>query len=517
MVMPRINMRKFREILRLKLDIKLSNREIARTLNLSPGAVSNYTRPFVAKGTEWRQLQDLSDQDIEKLLYPTKDLPSKRELVQPDFIKIHRELKIKNVTLQLLWEEYHETHRDKAYGRTQFCKMYQFWRKKQNVSMRQTHKAGDKLFIDYAGSTVPVIDKDLGDTRHAQIFIAVMGASSYIFAEATWSQTMVDWIGSHVRAFSFFGGVPSLLVPDNLKSAINKACRYEPDTNATYAEMAAYYGTAVLPARPAKPKDKAKAEVSVQIISRWILARLRHMKFFSLFELNQAIARLLTDANLKAFKKLPGSRLSQFKEIDFPALKPLPITPYVYSEFKKAVLGIDYHVEIAGHYYSAPYQLAKEILSVRYTEKTVEIFHKNNRVASHARSYRKGGHTTTTDHMPIKHQKHMKWTPGRILNWAQSVGPKTLDLTKELIEKKAHPEQAYRACLGLLNLSKQFGVERLEAACHRAFFFNTPNRHHVVSILKKGLDKQPLPDEYQEYQQSIHENIRGSQYFSQTP
>jgi len=509
-------MKKFREILRLKLDVKLSNREIARALHMSPGAVSKYTRPFIANGFEWHQLQDLDDQAIEKMLYPTKHLHSKRELVQPDFIKIHKELKIKNVTLQLLWEEYYEIHREKAYGRTQFCKMYQQWRKKQNVSMRQTHKAGDKLFIDYAGSTVPVIDKDSGDIRYAQIFIAVMGASNYIFAEATWSQTMADWIGSHVRAFSFFGGVPALLVPDNLRSAIRKACRYEPETNATYAEMAAYYGTAVLPARPAKPKDKAKVEVSVQIISRWILARLRHMKFFSLLELNQIIAQLLANANFKAFKKLPGSRLSQFEEIDLPALKSLPVTPYVYAEFKKAAMGIDYHIEISGHYYSAPYQLAKEAVNVRYTEKTVEIFHKNKRVASHSRSYKKGGHTTVTTHMPMKHQKHMKWTPGRLLNWAQSVGPKTLDLTKALIEKKSHPEQAYRACLGLLNLSKQFGLERLEAACSRALFFQSPNRHHVVNILKKGLDKQPLPEEHHEFQQSRHENIRGPQYFSST-
>lgn len=436
MPMPRVTMKKIREILRLKYEAKLSNRNIARILNISAGAVSNYTSPLKHREIEWAQLQPMSDSDLERMLYPTKYLSPRREMQVPDFSKIHQELKRKGMTLQLLWEEYYEIYKEKAYGRTQFCKLYQHWRNKLNVTMRQRHKAGDKLFIDYAGSTVPIVDVRTGEVKEVQIFVAVLGASNFTFAEATWSQTLPDWIGSHVRAFSYFGGVPALLVPDNLKSGITKACRYEPDTNATYEEMAIHYNTAVLPARPIKPRDKAKVEVGVQVVTRWILARLRHQKFFSLVELNQAISKLLISLNSKAFKKLPGTRLSQFEVIDKPALKPLPQSPYVYAEFKKARLGIDYHIEVDRHYYSAPYHLVKESLEIRVTEHTIEVFHNNARVASHIRSFQHGGHTTTPEHMPKKHQKHMKWTPGRLLNWAQSIGQNTLTLTKHLLEKK---------------------------------------------------------------------------------
>jgi transposase len=393
--------------------------------------------------------------------------------------------------------------------------MYQHWRNKLNVTMRQRHKAGDKLFIDYAGSTVPIIDARTGEIKEAQIFVAVMGASNFTFSEATWSQTLPDWVGSHVRAFSYFGGVPALLVPDNLKSGITRACRYEPEANATYLEMIVHYNTAVLPARPIKPRDKAKVENGVLVVTRWILARLRHHKFFSLVELNQSISKLLVDLNAKPFKKLPGTRLSQFEVIDKPALKPLPEKIYVYADFKKRHLGFDYHIEVDGHYYSAPYHLVKEPLEIRITEHTIEIFHKNVRIASHMRSYKKGLHTTTSEHMPKKHLKHMKWTPGRLLNWAQTIGQNTLKLTKHLLEKKAHPEQGYRACLGMLNLVRQFGETRLEAACRRAIHYQTLSRRSVLIILKDNLDKQPLPVNEPEQTVTLHhENIRGPDYFS---
>jgi transposase len=393
--------------------------------------------------------------------------------------------------------------------------MYQKWRNKLNVTMRQRHKAGDKLFIDYAGSTVPIIDAKTGEIKEAQIFVAVMGASSFTFAEATWTQTLPDWIGSHVRAFSYFGGVPSLLIPDNLKSGITKACRFEPEANATYLEMIIHYSTAVLPARPIKPRDKAKVENGVLVVTRWILARLRHHKFFSLAELNQSISKLLIDLNAKPFKKLPGTRSSQFEAIDKPALKPLPQQPYVYAIFKKMHLGFDYHIEVDGHYYSAPYHLVKELLEVRITEHTIEIIYKNSRIATHIRSFSRGSHSTISEHMPKKHLKHMKWTPGRLLNWAQSIGQNTLKLTKHLLEKKAHPEQGYRACLGMLNLVRQYGEMRLETACQRAIYYQTLSRRSVFIILKNGLDKHPLPiDESEQSVTPYHENIRGPNYFS---
>ena len=512
----RITMKKLRETLRLRFENNFSNREIARMLKISPSTVSLYITAFNRKGIDWDSNNPVSGEELEKLLYPTKHLSNSRELIQPNFEQIHQELKKKGVTLQLLWEEYHAIHGDKSYGRTQFCKMYQWWRNKLNVTMRQRHKAGDKLFIDYCGPTVPIIDAATGEVRQAQIFVAVMGASNYTYAEATWSQRLPDWIGSHVRAFDYFGGVPALLVPDNLRSGINRACRYEPDANPTYADMVSYYGTAVLPARPIKPRDKAKVEVGVQLVERWILARLRNHQFFSLAELNQEIAKLLSILNQKKFKKLPGSRLSQFEEIDKPALKSLPVSPYIFAEFKKARLGIDYHIEVDGHYYSAPYQLAKETVEVRYTENTIEIFHKSKRVASHVRSYRQGTHTTTAEHMPEKHSRHMQWTPGRLLNWSQSIGPHTLQLTKQIFEKKEHPEQAYRSCLGLLNLVKSFGEARLEAACQRAIYYGPPTRRSVKEILSKNLDKIPIEDNQPETIISNHENIRGPSYFSST-
>ena len=518
--MRKMNLKKIREIFRLKFKSKLSNRAIGRIVSTSPSTISDYTSPFAQQG--WSQLEAMSDSEIEQIYYKTHHLkahhllPLKKDFFMPDFERIHQELKVKTVTLQLLWEEYSDVYKEKAHGRTQFFKMYKSWCNKLKVTIRQNHKAGDKLFIDYAGSTMPIVDLHSGEIRKAQIFVAVMGASSYTFAEATWTQTLPDWVGSHVRAFSYFGGVPFLLVPDNLKSCSTKACRYEPEINNTYTEMVIHYNTAVLPARPIKPRDKAKAESGVQLVGRWILAKLRHQKFFSLFELNQAIAKLLIELNAKPFQKLPGSRLSQFEAIDKPALKPLPTVPYIYAQFKKTQLGFDYHIEVDGHYYSAPYQLAKEPIEVRITQNVIEIFNKNTRVASHIRSYRKGAHTTLPAHMPKKHQKHMEWTPGRLLNWAQSTGPETLYLTKHLIETKAHPEQAYRACLGLLSLYKKYGQERLEAACRRTIHYKIFTRRSVAAILKNGLDKKPLLETPSTTKaNNAHKNIRGPRYFTQ--
>ncbi len=514
--MGRITLKKIREILRLKFEIGLHHRAIGRMVNASPGSISIYSSSFQQQGIKWPQIKNMSDDEINNILYKKRSTQAKPAFIKPDFERIHQELQLKTVTLQLLWEEYSAIYKEKAYGRAQFCKMYKKWSNKLKATMRQIHKAGDKLFIDYAGSTVPIVDGHSGEIKEAQIFVAVMGASDYIFAEATWTQTMPDWVSSHVRAFSYFKGVPALCVPDNLKSAIAKACRYEPEANNTYLEMLKHYGTAVLPARPRKPKDKPKAEQGVQLVGRWILAKLRHQQFFTLFELNQAITKLLIEANSKNFQKLPGSRLSQFEAIDKPALKPLPATPYVYAKFKRVHLAFDYHIEADGHYYSAPYQLIKEPIEVRITENVIEIFNKNTHVASHIRSYRRGAHTTIPEHMPTKHRKHMEWTPNRLLDWACSIGQKTLHLTKHLIEVKAHPEQAYRACLGLLNLARRYGKERLEAACNRAIHYHTLTRRSVAEILKGGLDKQPLPETTPSESKSNnhHENIRGSAYFT---
>jgi transposase len=380
--------------------------------------------------------------------------------------------------------------------------------------MRQNHKAGDKAFVDYAGQTVKVVDQDTGEVREAQIFVGILGASNYTYAEATWTQKLPDWIGSHTRMLEFFGGVPALIVPDNLRSGVNKACRYEPDINPTYADFIEYYNTAVLPTRPAKPKDKAKVEGAVLIVERWILARLRHQQFFGLAALNNTIRGLVTVLNQKPFKKIPGSRASTFTEIDKPALRPLPQYRYEYTTCKKVRVNIDYHVELGRHYYSVPHQLVGKQIMLRYTEKRVECWLQGKQVALHVRSYRPGAHTTITEHMPKAHQACMAWTPGRFLNWAKNIGPCALQLVQYLLNSRAHPEQGYRSCLGLLSLAKKFSETRLEKACGRAWQLGAKTRHSVASILQHNMENAVNSKDTTAPLVVInHENIRGKNYY----
>jgi transposase len=419
------------------------------------------------------------------------------------------------MTLQLLWEEYVQANPVDHYSYSHFCVLYREWRGRLSPTMRQTHAPGDKLFVDYCGPRVPIIDALTGEVRTAQIFVAVLGASNYTFTEATLTQALPDWIGSHVRAFEFFGGVPRLVVPDNLKSGVVKACRFDPTLTRTYAEMLEHYDTAALPARPHKPRDKAKVEVGVQIVERWILARLRKQTFFSLAEVNLAIKPLLDQLNRKPFKKLPGSRSSLFESIDKPALKPLPGQSYEYAEWKKARVHLDYHIEIDGHYYSVPHSLIKRELDVRLTATGVECFIGAQPVAVHPRSFTRGAHSTITEHMPKSHRAHLEWTPGRFLNWALSIGPHTRDLVQQILTTRPHPEMGFRSCLSLLSLEKKFSADRLEAACERALALGSPTRRSVLSILEKGLDSQPLPesDDQAAATPLVHENVRGAAYY----
>jgi len=507
----RIPMKKITEILRLKYEAKLSHEKIARACGLSKGAVGKYVNLAKVQGLSWPLPQGMSEAQLEAKIFRTQDRPPR--LAEPDYAHIHHELKRKGVTLQLLWAEYVERHGDNALRYTQYCHRYRQWRQAQKRSMRQLHRAGEKLFIDYCGPTVAVVDRSSGEIRQAQVFVAVLGASNYTFAEATWSQELPNWIASHQRAFRFFGGVPELLVPDNLLSAVTKACRYVPEPNQSYLEMARHYHTAILPARPYKPKDKAKAEAGVQLVERWILARLRHHTFFSLGELNQAIQALLEELNTRAFQKLPGSRRSQFESLDKPALKPLPQSAYEYAEWKQAKPGIDYHIEVNKHFYSVPHRWVGRILDVRTSSAIVEIFHRGQRIASHPRAH-KHGFSTVDEHMPKSHRAHRQWSPGRFLNWAQAIGPATLEVVKRQLQHRAHPEHGYRACLGLLNLARRYSKPRLEAACERALMIHSPSYRSVNSILKQGLDRQPLPrDEDQPSQLPWHANVRGSDYY----
>jgi transposase len=360
---------------------------------------------------------------------------------EPDYASMHQELKRKGVTLLLLWQEYEATHKKSAYRYAQFCSKYREWVQRQKPSMRQVHRAGEKLFIDYCGPTIDIIDPVTDEVRSASIFVAVLGASNYTYVEATWDQTLPNWIASHVRAFQFFGGVPALLIPDNLRSAVTKACRYDPKINETYADLAAHYSTAVLPARPYRPKDKAKVENAVLVVERWILARLRHHTFVGLAELNAAIAKLLNELNNRPFKKLPGTRKSQFEAIDQPVLKHLPSHQYEFATFLDARVQVDYHIEVDRHYYSVPYSLIKQLVRVRLTANTVECFHHGQRIASHIRSDQRGKSTTLTEHMPFAHQKYSEWNAERFLNWAMNIGPSTHNIIQTLLNNKAHPEK----------------------------------------------------------------------------
>lgn len=510
----RLDMRLVKEVLRLKFTAHLSHRQIAAALRIGIGTVSNYLAAFERSGLSYPLPAGMDEAEFERRLFPpaVSSAPSAFQL--PDFADVHEQLRIKGVTRQLLWEEYCFSAGAKSYSYTQFCVLYNRWRTRLRLSMRQTHRAGEKMFVDYCGKTVPVINAATGEVCEAQIFVAVLGASNYTFAEATRSQKLEDWVASHTRAFAFFDGVPQLVVPDNLKSAVTKACRYEPLLNQTYEEMLRHYNTVALPARPYKPKDKAKAEVAVQVVTRWILARLRNRQFFSLFELNLAIRHLLGEVNNRPFKRLAGTRRSQFEAMDKPALQPLPATVYEYAQWKKARVSIDYHIEIERHFYSVPFHFVKREIEVRLTAATVECFSGGKRIAAHVRSRLEGAHSTQAAHLPKAHRAHLEWTPGRFLNWANEIGEATRDLVKHLLWKRPHPEMGYRSCLGLLGLAKRYTSERLEAACRRALDNGTPTRRSVLSILQTGLDRLPSSEEGEtQVPPPRHENIRGSSYY----
>jgi len=507
----KLSMKKIKEILRLKWELNLTNREIGRSIGVSNSTAGRCVKRAKDAGLNFSMLDGFTEEELQQLLYSPPQ--SKPAVINKgiDFNYIYNELKRKGVTLQLLWYEY-KTQYPEGIGYSRYCDIYRKWRDTIDACMRQTYKAGEKMFVDYAGMTVLICIN--GEEVQAEIFVATLGASNYTYAEATLSQTLSDWTGSHVRAFNYFGGVTEIVVPDNIKTGINKAHRYEPDLNPAYQELAEHYGIAVIPTRICAPQDKAKVEEAVQNVERQILAKLRDRKFFSLRELNECIKPLLEELNRRPFQKLPGTRLSQFEALDKPMLKPLPNTPYIFANWKKARACIDYHIALDGHYYSVPYKLIKKELDVRYTQNTIEIFYKGQRSASHKRSYAKGQHTTITEHMPRNHREYAKWTPTRIIDWAQKMGESTGALAEKIIETRAHPEQGYRSCLGIMRLGQSYGENRLEAACKRALHIGAYSYKSVQSILKNNLDQRQLPISQTDHVIQIHENVRGKEYFN---
>lgn len=504
-------MRKIREVLRLKWECKYSDRKVARSCGLSRPAVAEYMCRAQAAGLSWPLPDDGDEAALEARLFPVAPVAA-RSRPLPDWSVVHRELARKGVTLMLLWEEHKETHPE-GLQYSQFCKRYRAHASGLDLPMRQVHRAGEKCFVDYAGHTMPVIDRRTGAIRTAQIFVAVLGASNYTYCEATWTQGLSDWIASHVRMLEHFQSVPEILVVDNLRSGVTRSHRYEPLIHATYADLAAHYGIAVLPARVYRPRDKAKAEVGVQIVERWVLARLRHQTFFSLAELNCEIDRLRARLNARAFRKLPGTRQALFMTLDRPAMKALPESRYVFAEWRRARVHMDYHIEVDGHYYSVPYRLVGQQLEVRLTAQTVEALHGGRRIASHVRSPAKGRHTTVTSHMPKAHREYAEWTPQRLIAWATHTGSATAQLIAQVMESRAHPQQGFRSCLGIMRLGKIYGTERLEAACTRATALGALSYRSLESMLRQGLEREPLPARSEPRDPITHTNVRGPGYY----
>jgi transposase len=480
------------------------------------GTVHEYLQRAEAAGVQWPVPEGWEDQRLEAALFgPPPARAAQSGKPQPDFAAIRNQLqRHAHLTLQLVWEEYRQAHPD-GYGYSRFCELYQRWRRKLDVVLRQEYRAGEKMFVDWAGATIAVHDRLTGQVWQAPLFVAVLGASSYTYAEATRDQQLETWLVVHMHALEFYGGVPRLAVIDNLKTGVSKACRYDPDLNPTYQEWALHYGLGVLPARPYRPRDKAKVESAVQVVQRWIVAALRHRKFFALPEANQAIRELLERLNERPFRKREGSRQSLFEELERPALRPLPAERFDLSQWSRARVNIDYHIAFDSNFYSVPYHLVHELVEVRSLPATVEIFHQGQRIASHQRARGHGQMMTQNEHRPKSHQAHLEWTPSRMVHWAGTMGPHTARLFERILADKPHPEMGYRSCLGIIRLARQYSPARVEAAAERALLTGACRYQSVKSILKNSLDTSPLPTSPASPPPPAapHDNVRGAEYF----
>lgn len=507
-------MRQIKEVLRLKEEHQLSVREIALSCGMAASTVGDYLKRAAVAGLKWPLPDTMSEAQLEDLLMGPGAISAKVETPRatPQWSKIHEELRRKGVTLQLLWREYLRDNPE-GYGYSQYCELYGRWADKLDPVLRQVHIPGEKMFVDWVGQTVPIDNAQDGTQSPAYVFVAVLGASNKIYAEAFMDMKLPAWIGAHCHSYKYFQGVVKVTVPDNPKTGVTKPCRYEPLIHRSYQEMAEHYGTVIIPARPAKPRDKAKAETSVQITERQILAALRDRKFFSVGELNQAIRVLLDQLNAQPFQKLEGSREQWFREKEKERLLPLPLTEFELGCWSQAKANIDYHVVVEKHYYSVPHQLIHDLIDVRLTQTSVELFHQGKRVAAHVRSNQPGLFTTVEEHRPKSHQKYLQWTPGRILQWAEKTGPHCQKVIQEILDKNPHPEQGYRSCLGILRLGKSAGETRLEAACRRALHHATCSYRSIDSILKNRLDEQPMEQDLP-LASPVHENVRGGQYYA---
>ena len=505
-----LTMRQLRQMLRLHHD-GVSARAIARTLGVARSTIQDNLGRAQAAGIGWPVPAEWSDEVLEQRLFARSGVkPGRRRHSEPDWAALARELKRPGVNLMVLWEEYREGHPD-GYGYSRFCDLYRTFERRLSPVMRQHHVAGDKVFVDYSGKKIAIVDPVTGEVRDAEIFVAVLGASNYTYAEATWTQTLPDWIEAHVRMFRFFGGVPRLVVPDNLKSGVHKASFYDPEINRSYAMMAAHYGVGILPARPYRPRDKAKVEAGVRFAQSYILGRMRHQTLFSLAEANRAIAQVLDRMNGHVMRRLGLSRSDLFASIERAALRSLPASDYEFADWRFARVGVDYHVEVDGFYYSVPHALIRAQVDVRITNRTIEVFHRSQRVAAHQRRYGGPRHGTDPEHMPSAHRRYAAWSPERFQRWARAIGPNTEGLVVAVLANRPHPEQGFRSCLGVLRLFRGLDPARAEAVAARALAIGALSYKSVASILENNLDRVAQATESGAV--IAHQNVRGPGYF----
>lgn len=515
MARKRLRMRQIREVLRLKAT-GLPHREIARSCAMGAATVADYLVRAKRAGLSWPLPEDMNDTILEARLFARPPDAAARDALArplPDPATLHEELQRPGVTLLLLWEEYRQGHAD-GLGYSQFCVHYRRWSKRLKPSMRQQHLAGERTFTDFSGKRPSIVDRATGEVRKVELFVAVLGASSYTYAEACESQSLTSWQDVHVRMSEYFGGTTEIWIPDNLKSAVTKPCRYEAVLNGGFSDIAEHYGVAIIPARVRKPKDKAKVESGVLVVQRWILARIRNRTFFSLSELNAAIRELLVDLNGRPMRVTGKSRREQFESIDQAVLRPLPSTVFEPRDWKQCKVHIDYHVEVDGNFYSVPYQLVGQEIEARWTRGVVEIVHAGQRITSHERVHGRGRQVTKSEHMASSHRAHASWTPSRLIRWASQSGPAVGEFVELLMKEKPHPEMGFRAGMGLIRLGKEHGAQRLDAACRRALVMRSYSLKTIKNILSSGTDQLPLPIE-QEIRSTLllHENVRGGSYY----
>jgi transposase len=511
----RISMKKVHEILRLSMEEGWSQREISNSVHLGKTTVQRVLQKVGDSGLTWQQLKGMSEiQLIETVLYPPRRLPSQTKKPLPDWTQVRKQLLEKGVTLMLVWMDYKHDHPD-GLQYSQFCSSYKAWLKSADLTLRHRHVAGDKLFVDFSGLKVPWLHLPSGEIQEASIFVAVLGASNMTFVQAVANESLPSWISAHVDAFAFFEGAPQAIVPDNLRSGVARACRYDPDTNPTYHSLAEHYGTTVMPTRARKPRDKAKVEVGVQIVQRWVLAQLRRQTFTSLQEINDAICPLLKHLNSKVMRRYGVSRQQLWQETEKAALRPLPSEPFEIPIWKTAKVNIDYHVEFERRYYSVPFSAVGTQVLIKATRQLVRIFQGDAVLASHPRLEGPlGQFQTLAEHMPPRHTAYLKWTPERILEWAESTGPSTKSYCQEVIAHRKHPEQGFRACLGILRLGQKFSAERLEEVCSQALGMKVYSYRVIERLLQERAKSQPRKRTRPQTELPHHENIRGSSYYN---